>query len=418
MNTSKKPELLLPAGSYESFLTAILYGADAVYCGIPTMNLRSANSNFNIDELATAIDYAHKENKKVYLALNLFSRNEDIKRLNTILPSIKTLNPDALIIADPGIFGLIKKEFPSLHLHISTQANICSSLTVNFWKSQGANLCVLGREVSFKEALQIRKDCPDIKLEIFIHGAMCIAYSGRCLLSSFMAGRGANRGLCAHSCRWKYKSKLLLEEELRPNEYLELYEDDKGSYVLNSKDLCLMPKLNQILEANFNSLKIEGRNKSRYYIAQTARVYRKAIDDYFENPNEWKPDLYLKELSTIQNRGYTIGFFDGLADENSQDYIDTSSKSEWQNIGIIKDYKAGILEIEIKNKIKQGDTIELLSPKSFKPIKITVNELYDGLSQAKVNEVSAGKINQTAKIPISDISLFIKHAVLRKKKDN
>jgi putative protease len=300
-------------------------------------------------------------------------------------------------------------------LHISTQANICSWRTAQFWQNQGASLCVLGREVSFKESLQIREKCPSLKLEIFVHGSMCISYSGRCLLSSFMASRSANAGLCAHSCRWKYKSKLLLEEEMRPNEFLELYEDENGSYILNSKDLCLMPKLDKILCSNFDSLKIEGRNKSQYYIAQTARAYRKAIDDYFDNPKSWNAQKYMDELNTMQNRGYTTGFFDGIPNGLDQDFKDASSKSDWQNAGIVKSFKDNLLEIEVKNKIQKGDIIELLSPYQFEPIKITIDKIYDSSNSAIVPSISAGKTNQCAKIPIKDASLFPQYTIIRKK---
>jgi putative protease len=306
-NIAKKPELLLPAGSLTKLKTAFLYGADAVYAGIPEMSLR-AKSKFPLEEMDKGIFFAHNLGKKVYLTLNLFSHNKDISKLEDFAKTIKILKPDGIIISDPGIFQYVKKEIPNIPLHISTQANVCSWLTVDFWKSMGASLCVLGREVSFSEIKEIREKCKDIKLEMFIHGAMCISYSGRCLMSAFMAARSANQGACAHSCRWKYKSKLLLEEELRPGEYLEMEEDDKGAYILNSKDLCLMPKLDKIISSGIDSLKIEGRNKSEYYVAQTARVYRKAIDDYFDNSESWSPDKYMKELITLQNRGYTLGF--------------------------------------------------------------------------------------------------------------
>ncbi|MDR0822758.1 MAG: U32 family peptidase C-terminal domain-containing protein, partial [Endomicrobium sp.] len=358
---------------------------------------------------------AHSAGKQIYLALNLFSHNKDIAKLDGAISTIKSLNPDGLIISDPGIFAKIKKEIPTLPLNISTQANVCSWLTVDFWQKQGAALCVLGREVSFKEAVEIRKKCPDIKLEIFVHGAMCISYSGRCLLSAFMASRSANAGLCAHSCRWKYKSKLILEEEMRPNEFLELYEDEHGSYVLNSKDLCLMPKLNQIIDAGFDSFKIEGRNKSEYYIAQTARAYRKAIDDYFENPKDWTAAPYMQELLTLQNRGYTTAFFDGIPDGSDQNFKDTASVSDWQNAGIVKGYKDDLLEIEVKNKIQKGKEIELLSPYQWQPYKITIDKMLDGKNNKEINSISAGKPRQTIKIPIHNATPFPQHTIARQK---
>ncbi|MDR2395873.1 MAG: U32 family peptidase, partial [Endomicrobium sp.] len=356
----------MPAGSLSKLKIALLYGADAVYAGIAEMSLR-VKSKFPLEEIREGILFAHNLGKKIYLTLNLFSHNKDIPNLKNFANTIKTLNPDGVIISDPGIFSYIKKEIPQMPVQISTQANICSWLTVHFWQDLGASLCVLGREVSFLEAKEIRKHCKNIKLEVFIHGAMCISYSGRCLLSAFMASRSANKGACAHSCRWKYKSKLLLEEELRPGEYLEMEEDEKGSYILNSKDLCLMPKLNNLIEIGIDSLKIEGRNKSEYYVAQTARVYRKAIDDYFNNPTKWRSDIYMQELLTLQNRGYTLGFFNGVPDESAQDYIETSSRSDYRNAGIITDNKDGMLTIELKHKLKKGDAIEILSPYQFEP---------------------------------------------------
>jgi putative protease len=413
--TMKKPELLLPAGSLCALKTAFLYGADAVYVGIPEMSLR-AKSKFPLEEMDEGISLAHSTGKKVYLTLNLFSHNKDILKLEDFTKTIRTLKPDGIIISDPGILQYIKRELPDIPLHISTQANVCSWLTVDFWKNMGASLCVLGREVSFSEVKEIREKCKDIKLEMFIHGAMCISYSGRCLMSAFMASRSANQGACAHSCRWKYKSKLLLEEELRPGEYLEVEEDDKGTYILNSKDLCLMPKLDKIINAEIDSFKIEGRNKSEYYVAQTARVYRKAIDDYFNNPKSWSPDKYMGELITLQNRGYTLGFFEGTPGQEAQGYKDTSSKSNYRNSGIVKDNNNGFLTIELKHKLKKGDEIEILSPFKFEPVKIVLDDIYNKDNNRLVEELAPGKANQSIKISIKkDISLFPKNTIIRLK---
>lgn len=411
----KKPELLLPAGSLSKLKTAFLYGADAVYAGTPEMSLR-AKSHFHIEEMEEGIRFAHDAGKKVYLALNLFSHNKDIERLVFFIKTLKSLNPDGVIVSDPGIFQYVKKEIPSMPLHISTQANVCSYMTADFWKNMGANLCVLGREVSFREACEIREKCRDIKLEIFIHGAMCISYSGRCLMSAFMASRSANQGICAHSCRWKYKSRLVMEEELRPGEYLTMEEDEHGAYILNSKDLCLMQKLDKILQTGFDSLKIEGRNKSEYYVGQTARVYRKAIDDYFNNPKSWSPDKYMGELITLQNRGYTLGFFEGTPGQEAQGYKDTSSKSNYRNSGIVKDNNNGFLTIELKHKLKKGDEIEILSPFKFEPVKIVLDDIYNKDNNRLVEELAPGKANQSIKISIKkDISLFPKNTIIRLK---
>ncbi|MCA6070443.1 MAG: U32 family peptidase C-terminal domain-containing protein [Endomicrobium sp.] len=409
----KKPELLLPAGTLSGLKTAFLYGADAVYAGAPEMSLRT-KSKFPLEEMENGISFAHNLGKKVYLTLNLFSHNKDIARLENFAKTIKVLNPDGIIISDPGIFQYAKKELPQIPIHISTQANVCSWLTVDFWKNLGASLCVLGREVSFSETSEIREKCKDIRLEVFIHGAMCISYSGRCLMSAFMASRSANQGACAHSCRWKYKSKLLLKEELRPDEYWEMEEDDNGSYILNSKDLCLMPQLDKLISIGIDSFKIEGRNKSEYYVAQTARTYRKAIDDYFSNSNNWRPDKYMQELITLQNRGYTLGFFNGIPGQESQGYVDTASKSNYRNAGVVRDNADGMLTIELRHKLKRGNEIEILSPFKFEPVKIVLNEIYNKDNNRLVEELAPGKIHQSVKIPIaSDISIFPEDTVVR-----
>ncbi|MDR1695526.1 MAG: U32 family peptidase [Endomicrobium sp.] len=409
-----KPELLLPAGSFSGLKTALLYGADAVYAGIPEISLR-AKSKFPLEEIEEGVSFVRKAGKKIYFTLNLFSHNSDIARIESFVKTIKNLRPDGVIVADPGVFQYVKKEIPEMPVHISTQANVCSALTAGFWKSLGADLCVLGREVSFAEALEIREKCKNIKLEIFVHGAMCVSYSGRCLMSAFMASRSANRGACAHSCRWKYKSKLLLEEELRPGEYLELEEDERGSYVFNSKDLCLMPKLDKILSAGFDSLKIEGRNKSEYYVAQAARAYRKAVDDYFDSPESWNSDTYMKELLTLQNRGYTLGFFDGIPGGEAQDYADTSSRSGWRNAGAVKENKGGFLTVELRHKLKKGDEIEILPPLRFEPVKIKLDKMFDAEDNRLTEEIAPGKANQSVKIPIENncADMFPENTVIR-----
>ncbi|MDR1418698.1 MAG: U32 family peptidase C-terminal domain-containing protein [Endomicrobium sp.] len=414
-STMKKPELLLPAGSLSKLKIALLYGADAVYAGVADTSLR-ARSKFSLADIQEGIIFAHSLGKKVYLTLNLFTHNKDIANIENFIKTIKTLSPDGIIISDPGVFDYIKKELPQVPIHISTQANVCSWLTVNFWQNLGASLCVLGREVSFLETKEIREKCKNIKLEVFVHGAMCISYSGRCLLSAFMASRSANRGACAHSCRWKYKSKLLMEEELKPGEYLEMQEDDKGTYILNSKDLCLMPTLNKLIEIGIDSFKIEGRTKSEYYVAQTARVYRKAIDDYFNNPQNWDPNLYMRELLTLQNRGYTLGFFNGIPNNTAQDYNETLSKSDYRNAGIIIDNQDKMLIIELKHKLKKGDEIEILSPHQFEPIKIVLNEIYNTDNYRLVETLAPGKINQSIKIPCNhNVSLLPKQTIIRLK---
>ena len=407
-----KSELLLPAGSLSRLKTAILYGADAVYCGTPDLSLR-ARSTFPLEELKEAIEFVHNVNKKIYLTLNLFSHNKDVDKLSIFVKAIKELNPDGIIVSDPGVFQYVHDKIPNLPIHISTQANVSSYLTVNFWKNMGAKLCVLSRETSFKEIVEIKQKCSNIKLEMFIHGAMCISYSGRCLISAFMASRSANHGACAHSCRWKYK--MYLEEEERPNQFFPIEEDTRGTYFFNSKDLCLMPKLNKILEAKIDSLKIEGRNKTEYYVAQTARIYRKAIDDYYSNPNSWDSNIYMKELETLQNRRYTLGFFDGMPDKNTQDYNDTSSKSDYRNCGVVREIKDNVIILELRHKLSKGDEIDLLSPYKFEPYKIKLNHIKISSSNTIVDTVSPGQLNIAIdiSIPKEDIKLFPKYTIAR-----
>ena len=408
----KKSELLLPAGSMSRLKTAILYGADAVYSGTPDLSLR-ARSSFPFEELKEGIEFVHNSNKKIYLTLNLFSHNKDIEKLKRFVDTLKELNPDGVIISDPGVFQYVREKMPNMPLHISTQANVSSYLTVDFWKKMGASQCVLSRETSFNEIVEIKQKCPDIKIEMFIHGAMCISYSGRCLISAFMASRSANQGACAHSCRWKYK--MYLEEEQRPNQLYPIEEDDKGTYFFNSKDLCLMPKLDKILQAKIDSLKIEGRTKTEYYVAQTARIYRKAIDDYYDNPKEWKCTEYMNELETLQNRRYTLGFFDGIPNDKSQDYNDTSSKSNYRNCGFVREVYEDYIVLELRHKISKGDEIELLSPYKFEPYKINFVGIQIANSKKIVDTISPGQLNIAVKIDIDKqyIKLFPKYTVAR-----
>ena len=393
----KKPELLLPAGSLDRLKTAFMYGADAVYCGLPSVSLR-AKSTFTMADLKEGILYAHERGKKVYLTMNLFTHNSDIPRLTECVQMLKLLKPDGVIVADPGVFAFIGQMCPDLPRHISTQANVCSALTVQYWQNQGAALCVLGREVPLAEMREIRKMCPDIKLEAFVHGAMCVSYSGRCLLSNFMTGRSANKGNCAHSCRWKYK--VYLEEEQRPGQLMELEEDGHGTYIMNSRDLCLMPRLNEVMDVGLDSFKIEGRNKSEYYVAVAARAYRKAIDDYFDNPHAWTPDAYVAELATLQNRGYTLGFLDGNAGPESHNYDISASSGSWRYAGLVQSQTKDSLIFEIKHKIEKGDVLEFLSPDQFEPISWTMTEFYDARNDAPLETISSGHLGQAIRIPM------------------
>lgn len=393
---TEKPELLLPAGTPEALRTAFLYGADAVYAGIPSLSLR-ANAGFTEETLAEAVQWVHSNGKKIYLALNLFSRNDDIAHLSEFAETVKRLKPDGLIVSDPGVFMYMKEHVLRVPLHVSTQANVGSWLTVKFWQEMGASMCVLSRETSFEETKEIKRMCPDIRLEMFVHGAMCVSYSGRCLLSSYMAGRSGNRGKCAHACRWEYK--VYFEEALRPGEFLPVEEDKRGTYIMNSRDLCLMPKLNHIIEAGIDCFKIEGRNKTPYYVAQTARTYRKAIDDWFKSPQDWSSESYMAELETLQNRGYTLGFYDGVSSPEQQNYDSTQSSGSWRNAGVIREWTEEGAVFTLYQKLCQGDVLTFLSPFQWEPIEVKLPYLIDFFSKKEVAEISPGRVGQALLLP-------------------
>jgi U32 family peptidase len=418
---ARKSELLMPAGNLTRLKVAFRFGADAVYIGTPDLSLRT-KSGFDLEDVVEGIDFAHKIGKKVYLTLNLFSHNKDIEKLPNFIDTIKECNPDGVIIADPGVFNYVKKHAPHLELHISTQANICSWLSVKFWEDQGAGLCVMARETSYQELAEIREKCPDIKLEAFVHGSMCMTYSGRCLLSNFMAERGANQGSCAHSCRWNYKLKMqlkdgtmkeidindqnqdlfefFLEEEIRPGEFLPFEEDVRGSYILNSKDLCLMPKLDEYLKIGIDSLKVEGRNKSMYYVAIVARAYRMAIDAYYKDPENWDPKPYLNELAAVSNRGYTLAFHDGRLTNLAHNYDNTRSIADWEFAGVVIAQEEDSIIVEVKNRLVAGDVLEFVSPDSEQTILLRLYEFYN-VKKQEISEVVNPGYKPQIKIPFS-----------------
>ncbi len=421
----KISELIAPAGSLESLETALLYGADAIYAGVPNFGLR-AKSLLTPEELIYGSEIIHKQNKKLYLTLNSFFKNSDFDNLDKLCNIIKAINADALIISDLAVFTEMKKNFPNIEFHVSTQANICSYKAVNSWANLGADLCVLARELSFTEIKEIREKCPNIKLETFIHGAMCMSYSGRCLLSNFLTGRAANKGDCAHSCRWKYK--VYLEEEKRPNEFFELIEDDKGSYILNSKDLCLMSKINKLLEIGIDSLKIEGRNKTQYYAAIVVRAYKQAMKDYYKNSENFNYKLYTEELLTVANRGYTEGFFEGNLSEKAHNYETTASNSKFEWAAYIEDLKEDYFVLRIKNKIQIGDVFEFISPIWGQDKKVKINNLIDNKTSLKKDVVHGSEnteirfyfkdfLEQNNNLTLEELKKnFPKYTVIRKEK--
>ena len=372
----KKPELLLPAGSTERLRCALLYGADAVYAGLHGFSLRSSeNAEIAFNDIKSNVKYVHDHGKKIYLTLNLFAKDREFDKLPLILDTVREIEPDGLLIADPGVFYYVseykRKNRLSTPLFVSTQANVCSSYAVKFWQNMGADLCVLARELGADDIKIIRNECPDMKLEIFIHGAMCISYSGRCLMSAFMAGRSANRGKCAHSCRWHYTASLV--EEKRPEETYVMEEDEHGSYIMNSKDMNLMPYLAKVLSIGLDSLKIEGRNKSEFYVSTAARAYRNAIDAWFADPDGFDATEYMNELDTLHNRGYTDGFFNHAPDGSSQKYEHTQSTSAWLYAGYIKEIKDDGFVFAVKNKIFKNDNLVFLTPNGMENITLNVS---------------------------------------------
>ena len=437
-----KAELLLPAGSLVKLKTAILYGADAVYAGTPDMCLR-AQSKFSIEELREGIDFVHAHGKKIYLTLNLFMHNRDVEKLPSFVATLRELQPDGVLIADPGVFQYVRENAPELNLFVSTQANICSWAAVKFWQSMGAKLCVLGREVTFEEVKEIRSKCPDILLETFMHGAMCMSYSGRCLISNYLADRSANQGKCAHCCRWHYKLHLrikdgsikeitideknkdafefLLEEDFRPGEYYEVFEDEHGGYMLNSKDMCLLPRLPDLLSIGLDSLKVEGRNKTEYYAGVVARAYRKAIDDWYNDPQQWNWQNYMPELETLQNRGYCLGFHDGKLTNISQNYEYTRTLGDWLFAGSLVRWDGDDAVFEIRNYINSGEEFEFLIPQSLDVIKLKLSEFEDAVTGEITSRVSAGEGKsirlrpQVWNMPIEQVKKLLPQYVIARK---
>ncbi len=358
----KKPELLIPASSLEVLKTAVLFGADAVYIGGETFGLRAKAKNFSHEDMKEGIAFAHARNVRVHVTANILAHNGDLAGAEKYFEELRELSPDALIIADPGMFMLAKKICPEIDIHISTQANNTNYMTYRFWHELGAKRVVCARELSLKEIREIREKIPaDMEMESFIHGSMCISYSGRCLLSSFLAGRDANQGACTHPCRWKYA----VMEESRPGEYFPVCENERGTYIFNSKDLCMIEHIPELIAAGIDSFKIEGRMKTALYVAAVARTYRRAIDDYLESEEKYRAnmDWYKEEIAKSVHRQFTTGFYFGKPDENTQIYDSSTYVNEYVYLGIIEEVsKERGVRIEQKNKFCTGDEIEIMKP--------------------------------------------------------
>ena len=373
-------ELLAPAGDLEKLKIAIDYGADAVYFGGEAFGLRAGAGNFTKEEIREGAEYAHERGKKIYMTVNIFAHNEDIRLLPDFLRGIADLEIDAFLVSDPGVIAVFREILPDAVLHLSTQANTTNYMTAKFWYDMGISRIVAAREISFEELREFRREIPeDMEIEAFVHGAMCISYSGRCLMSNFMTVRDANRGACAHPCRWNYS----LMEEKRPGEYFPVEEDQRGTYVFNSKDLCMIGHIPEMVEAGIASAKIEGRMKTIFYAATVVRVYREAIDRYYADPASYRfrPEL-LEELSKVSNRHFTTGFFLGRPDESAQNYESSAYIRKYDFIGIVRSYdgETGSALIEQRNHFRVGDEIEIFGPGSASFFTQTVEELFDAES--------------------------------------
>lgn len=382
---NKKPELLSPAGDLEKLKIAVTYGADAVYMGGKSLGLRAKAKNFDYSEMIEGIAFAHKNNARVYITANIFAHEEDFDGIETYFKELQEIGADAIIISDPGIFTIAKKAVPDMEVHISTQSNNTNFHSANFWRNLGAKRVVLARELSFNEISSIHNKMQaidkDFEIEAFVHGAMCISYSGRCLLSNYMTGRDANRGGCAHACRWKYS----LVEEKRPGEYMPVYEDERGTYIFNSKDLCMIEYIPELVNAGVTSLKVEGRMKTAYYVAAVTKAYREAIDDYFTDKEKYlsKREYYLSELRKSSHRDFTTGFYYDRPDHNEQIYTNNSYIRNYDFVALIESYdeETGFAVVEQRNKFSAGDEIEVFNPRGENYMQI-IREMYNEKGEA------------------------------------
>jgi len=409
----KQIELLAPAGSFEKAKIAFLYGADAVYMGTSSLSLRSRVS-VDDDELEKTIKYAHSIGKKVYAAVNIYAFDE---KYDEIIKQAKRLNKikvDGAIISDGGVVEIFKQHAPDVEIHISTQANIVSQHNANFWYNNGAKRVILGRELNKEQIRQVINETPeDLETEIFVHGAICFGYSGRCFLSDFLASRSANLGDCAQSCRWAYN--VYVEEKNNPGNLMPVEDDEHGTYIFSSKDLCLIKEIPEIIEMGVNSLKIEGRLKTEYYLASVINTYRTAIDDYLNNPNEYDYTKYLKELEKTKTRGLTTFYFNDRNNKDFQEYEGKQYNLEYEFGGKVIEYSEDKSLIEIRNKLNVGDTLEILIPGTIENHVFTIEELWDSETGESIPCVNPGKLGQTVKLklPIK----CKKDWILRRKKD-
>ena len=413
MKKMKQIELLAPAGSFEKAKIAFLYGADAVYMGTSSLSLRSRVS-VDDDELEKTVEYAHNIGKKVYVAVNIYAWDDKYKEVIEQAKRLNNIKPDGAIISDGGIVEIFKQYAPEVDIHISTQANIVSYHNANFWHNNGAKRVILGRELNKEQIKEIINKTPeDLETEIFVHGAICFGYSGRCFLSDFLASRSANLGDCAQSCRWAYN--IYVEEKNNPGNLMPVEEDEHGTYIFSSKDLCLIKEIPEIIEMGVNSLKIEGRLKTEYYLASVINTYRTAIDDYLNNPKEYDYTKYLKELEKTKTRGLTTFYFNDRNNKDFQEYEGKQYNLEYEFGGKIIEYSEDKSLVEIRNKLKVGDTLEILIPGTIQNYVFTIEELWDSETGESISCVNPGKLGQTVnlKLPIR----CEKDWIIRRKKD-
>jgi putative protease len=388
----KKIELLAPAGSFEKAKIAFMYGADAVYCGTPKLSLRS-RSELKDEDLEKTINYAHSIGKRVHVAINIFAWDENYDEIRTQAKLLNDLKVDGILIADGGVLDAVREVAPDVDIHISTQANTVSYHTCKFWQKNGAKRIVLGRELNKEQIKDIMKNKPEgLEIEMFGHGALCFGYSGRCFLSEFLAGRNGNLGDCAQSCRWAYN--VYVEETNNPGNLMPVETDEKGTYIFSSKDLCLIKEIPEIMEIGVDSLKIEGRLKTEYYLATVVNAYRNAIDDYMKDPEHYDFEKYMKELEKTKTRGLTTFYFNDRNNKDFQDYSGRQYNSEYEFGGkVIKDIDDRTL-IEIRNKLTVGDTLELIVPGKIEPVEFKIEKLWDADTLEEIDTVNPGKAEQ------------------------
>lgn len=398
MVNMKKVELLAPAGSFEKAKTAFLYGADAVYCGTGSLSLRS-RSEVNDNELAKTIQYAHSIGKKVYAAINIYSWDSYYDEIKKQAKMLNELKVDGIIASDGGVIDVIKKEAPDIDIHISTQANTVSYHSANFWHKNGAKRVILGRELNKEQIKEIIKNKEaGLEVEIFVHGAICFGYSGRCFLSDFLASRSANLGDCAQSCRWAYN--VYVEENNNPGNLMPVEHDEKGTYIFSSKDLCLIKEIPEIIDMGVESLKIEGRLKTEYYLASVVNAYRNAIDDYMKNPNEYDYNKYLKELEKTKTRGLTTFYFNDRNNKDFQEYDGKQYNPNFEFGGKVLENQANKTLIEIRNKLSIGDKMEILIPGKIEVEEFTIQKMWDSDTEEEITTVNPGKQGQTVKLEL------------------